>query len=63
MNMTNINVQLLDHSRLPAPARRSTSTRPPCWTPTPAAELDVDTIRKMVDDLIAAHGDYLPSYR
>ena len=31
--------------------------------PHTGSELDVDTIRKMVDDLIAAHGDYLPSYR
>ena len=26
------------------------------------AELDIDTIKKMVDDLIVAHGDYLPKY-
>ena len=24
--------------------------------------LDIDTIKKMVDDLIEAHGDYLPKY-
>ena len=30
--------------------------------PHTAAELDIDTIVKMVDDLIEAHGDYLPKY-
>ena len=26
-------------------------------------ELDIDTIKKMVDDLIEAHGNYLPKYK
>ena len=30
--------------------------------PHTAAELDIDTIKRMVDDLIAAHGDYLPKF-
>ena len=30
--------------------------------PHTGSELDIDTIKKMVDDLIEAHGDYLPKY-
>ena len=30
--------------------------------PHTGSELDIDTIKKMVDDLIDAHGDYLPKY-
>ena len=61
MNMTNINVQLLtieaahthklDHVYQAA-----------MLDPHTAAELDIDTIKRMVDDLIAAHGDYLPKF-
>ena len=28
--------------------------------PHTGSELDIDTIKKMVDELIAAHGTYLP---
>jgi alpha-galactosidase len=28
-----------------------------------AAELSLDDIRRMVDDLIEAHGDWLPKFR
>jgi alpha-galactosidase len=31
--------------------------------PHTAAELDLDQIWALVDDLIAAHGDWLPAYR
>ena len=31
--------------------------------PHTAAELDIDTIRRMVDELVEAHGDYLKMYR
>ena len=61
MNMTNINVQLLtieaarthklDHVYQAA-----------MLDPHTAAELDIDTIKRMVDDLITAHGDYLPKF-
>ena len=61
MNMTNINVQLLtieaarthklDHVYQAA-----------MLDPHTAAELDIDTIKRMVDDLIAAQGDYLPKF-
>jgi alpha-galactosidase len=30
--------------------------------PHTGSELDIDTIKKMVDDLIEAHGEYLPKY-
>ena len=30
--------------------------------PHTGSELDIDTIKKMVDELIEAHGDYLPKY-
>jgi alpha-galactosidase len=30
--------------------------------PHTSSELDIDTIKKMVDELIDAHGDYLPKY-
>ena len=61
MNMTNINVQLLAieaaHTR-----RLSHIYQAAMLDPHTAAELDIDSIRKMVDELIAAHGDYLPKY-
>lgn len=31
--------------------------------PHTGSELDIDTIKKMVDDLIKAHGNYLPKYQ
>ncbi len=30
--------------------------------PHTGSEFDIDTIIKMVDELIEAHGDYLPKY-
>lgn len=61
MNMTNINVQLLAieaaHTR-----RLSHIYQAAMLDPHTAAELDIDSIKKMVDELIAAHGDYLPKY-
>jgi alpha-galactosidase len=30
--------------------------------PHTASELSIDDIKAMVDDLIVAHGDYLPKY-
>ena len=50
MNMTNINVQLLTIE-----AARTLD-------PHTGSELDIDTIKKMVDELIAAHGTYLPKF-
>ncbi|MCI8800001.1 alpha-glucosidase/alpha-galactosidase [Acetatifactor muris] len=61
MNMTNINVQLLTieaaHTH-----KLEHIYQAAMLDPHTAGELDIDSIRKMVDELIAAHGDYLPRY-
>ena len=61
MNMTNINVQLLTieaaHTR-----KLEHIYQAAMLDPHTGSELDIDTIKKMVDELIAAHGDYLPKY-
>ncbi len=61
MNMTNINVQLLTieaaHTR-----RREHIYQAAMLDPHTSSELDIDSIKKMVDELIAAHGSYLPEY-
>lgn len=61
MNMTNINVQLLvieaAHTR-----KKEHIYQAAMMDPHTASELDIDTIKKMVDELIEAHGDYLPKY-
>ena len=62
MNMTNINVQLLTIEAART-RKKEHIYQAAMLDPHTGSELDVDTIRKMVDDLIAAHGDYLPSYR
>ena len=62
MNMTNINVQLLTIE-----AARTKKLehiyQAAMLDPHTGSELDIDTIKKMVDALIEAHGDYLPKYR
>lgn len=61
MNMTNINVQLLTieaaHTR-----KKEHIYQAAMLDPHTASELDIDTIKKMVDDLIEAHGSFLPKY-
>ncbi len=61
MNMTNINVQLLTieaaHTK-----KLDHIYQAAMLDPHTGSELDIDTIKKMVDDLIVAHGDYLPKY-
>ncbi len=61
MNMTNINVQLLT---LEAAVTRKKEHiyQAAMLDPHTGSELDIDTIIKMVDDLIATHGDWLPKY-
>ncbi len=61
MNMTNINVQLLT---IEAARTRKLEHiyQAAMLDPHTGSELDIDTIKKMVDDLIAAHGDFLPKY-
>ena len=61
MNMTNINPQLLT---IEAAATRSKSKiyQAAMMDPHTAAELSIDDIVAMCDELIAAHGDWLPEY-
>ena len=61
MNMTNINVQLLT---IEAARTRKLEHiyQAAMLDPHTGSELDIDTIKKMVDELIVAHGDYLPKY-
>ena len=61
MNMTNINVQLLTIEA--ARTRKLDHVyQAAMLDPHTAAELSIDEIRSMVDELIEAHGDYLPKY-
>ena len=61
MNMTNINAQLLTieaaHTR-----RREDIYHAAMLDPHTAAELSIDDIVKMCDELIDAHGDYMKMY-
>ncbi len=61
MNMTNINVQLLT---IEAARTRKLDHiyQAAMLDPHTASELSIDDIKAMVDDLIVAHGDYLPKY-
>lgn len=62
MNMTNINVQLLtiEASRT---KKRDTIYQAAMLDPHTAAELSIDDICLMVDELIEAHGPYMARYR
>ena len=61
MNMTNINVQLLTIEAA-VTRRKEHIYQAAMLDPHTGSKLDIDTIKKMVDDLIDAHGDYLPKY-
>jgi len=61
MNMTNINVQLLTIEAART-LKKDHIYHAAMLDPHTSSELDIDTIKKMVDDLIEAHGDYLPKY-
>ena len=61
MNMTNINVQLLTIEAAHT-GKKEHIYQAAMLDPHTGSELDIDTIKKMVDDLIEAHGDYLPKY-
>jgi alpha-galactosidase len=61
MNMTNINVQLLTIEAA-VTKKKEHIYQAAMLDPHTGSELDIDTIRKMVDDLIEAHGDFLPKY-
>lgn len=62
MNMTNINVQLLTIEAA-VTKRKEHIYQAAMLDPHTGSELDIDTIKKMVDELIKAHGDYLPKYQ
>lgn len=62
MNMTNINVQLLTIEAA-LTRKREHIYQAAMLDPHTAAELSIDDIRAMCDELIEAHGDYLPKYR
>ncbi len=61
MNMTNINVQLLTIEAA-VTKKREHIYQAAMLDPRTGSELDIDTIVRMVDELIDAHGDYLPKY-
>ena len=61
MNMTNVNVQLLTIEAA-ATLKKEHIYQAAMLDPHTGSELDIDTIKKIVDDLIEAHGDYLPKY-
>ena len=62
MNMTNINVQLLTIEAA-VTKKREHIYQAAMLDPHTGSELDVDSIIKMVDELIDAHGSWLPKYR
>ncbi|MCQ2453516.1 MAG: alpha-glucosidase/alpha-galactosidase [Clostridia bacterium] len=61
MNMTNINAQLLTIEAA-VTLKKDHIYQAAMLDPHTGSELDIDTIKKMVDDLIEAHGSYLPQY-
>jgi len=62
MNMTNINVQLLTIEAA-VTGKREHIYHAAMLEPHTAAELSIDDIRAMCDELIEAHGSWLPKYR
>ena len=62
MNQTNINVQLLTIEAA-VTRRKEHIYQAAMLDPHTGSELDIDTIVKMVDDLMEAHGTWLPTYR
>ncbi|MDD4698984.1 MAG: alpha-glucosidase/alpha-galactosidase [Oscillospiraceae bacterium] len=61
MNMTNINVQLLTIEAAHT-LKKEHIYQAAMLDPHTGSELDIDTIVKMVDDLLEAHGNWLPKY-
>ena len=62
MNMTNINVQLLTIEAART-KKREAIYQAAMLDPHTAAQLSIDDIVKMCDELIDAHGDYMKMYR
>ena len=61
MNMINLNVQLLTIEAART-RKREHVYQAAMMDPHTASELDIDSIKKMVDELLEAHKDYLPEY-
>ena len=61
MNRTNINVQLLTIQAVMT-RKKDYIYQAAMMDPHTAAELSIDDIVAMCDDLIEAHGDWLPKY-
>ncbi len=61
LNMTNINCQLMTIEAARSHKRNDVYLAA-MLDPHTGAELDIDTIVKMCDELIEAHGDYLPTF-
>jgi len=62
MNMTNINVHLLTIEAAKT-RRKDHIYQAAMLDPHTGSELDIDSIKKMVDDLIEAHGNWMPKFR
>jgi len=61
MNMTNINVQLLTIEAA-VTKKKEHIYQAAMLDPHTSSELSIDDIISMCDDLISAHGDWLPKY-
>ncbi|MCL2422184.1 MAG: alpha-glucosidase/alpha-galactosidase, partial [Defluviitaleaceae bacterium] len=62
MNMTHVNVHLVAIEAA-VTLKKEHVYHAAMLDPHTAAELSIDDIRSMVDDLIAEHGDWLPKYK
>ena len=62
MNMTNINVQLLTIEAART-RKREHIYQAAMLDPHTGSELSIDEVKSMVDDLIEAHGEYLPEFK
>lgn len=62
MNMTNINVQILTIEAA-VTRKKEHIYQAAMLDPHTGSELDMDTIVRMVDDLIETHGSWLPQYK
>jgi len=62
MNMTNINTQLLTIEAART-RKKEDILRAVMLEPHTAAELSIDDMRRMIDDLIEAHGPYMAMYK
>ena len=61
MNRTNINVQLLTIEAART-RKKEHIYQAAMLDPHTGSELDIDTIKKMVDELIEAHGNWMPKF-